>query len=63
MKVIGEKINCALLTLMPEAGRESAILDRTDKELHRAILAAEAVLGLDRCPPNEPRAFRAGLLE
>ena len=63
MKVIGEKINRALLTLMPEAGRESAILDRTDKELRRAILAAEAVLGLDRYPLNEPRAFRAGLLE
>jgi len=56
-------INRAFLTLMLEAGLDSAILDPLDIELRRAILAAEAVLGIDRYCLNYTRAFRAGLLE
>ncbi len=56
-------INQAFLTLMLEAGLDSAILDPLDRELRQAMLAAEAVLGLDRHCLNYTRAFRAGLLE
>ncbi len=56
-------INRAFLTLMIEAGLDTAILDPLDRELRRAILATEAVLGLDRHCLNYTRAFRAGLLE
>ena len=56
-------INRAFLTVMLEAGLDSAILDPMDRELRRAILAAEAVLGIDRHCLNYTRAFRAGLLE
>ena len=40
-----------------------AILDPLDKELRKALLAAEATLGIDRHCLNYTRAFRAGLLE
>jgi len=56
-------INRAFLTLMLEAGLDSAILDPLDKELRKALLAAEATLGIDRHCLNYTRAFRAGLLE
>ena len=56
-------INRAFLTLMLEAGLDSAILDPMDPELRRAILAAEVVLGIDRHCLGYTRAFRAGLLE
>jgi len=56
-------INRAFLTVMLEAGLDSAILDPLDRDLRRAILAAEAVLGLDRYCLSYTRAFRAGLLE
>jgi cobalamin-dependent methionine synthase I len=56
-------INRAFLTLMLEAGLDSAILDPLDRELRKAILAAEVVLGLDHHCLNYTRAFRAGLLE
>ena len=56
-------INRAFLTLMLEAGLDSAILDPLDRELRKAVLAAEAVLGLDRHCLGYTRAFRAGLLE
>jgi cobalamin-dependent methionine synthase I len=56
-------INRAFLTLMLEAGLDSAILDPLDRDLRRAILAAEAVLGIDRHCLSYTRAFRAGLLE
>ena len=56
-------INQAFLTLMLEAGLDSAILDPLDRELRKAMLAAEAVLGLDRHCLSYTRAFRAGLLE
>jgi cobalamin-dependent methionine synthase I len=56
-------INQAFLTLMLEAGLDSAILDPLDRELRKAMLAAEAVLGLDHHCLRYTRAFRAGLLE
>lgn len=56
-------INRAFLTLMLEAGLDSAILDPLDRELRKALLAAEAVLGIDRHCLGYTRAFRAGLLE
>ncbi len=56
-------INRAFLTLMLEAGLDSAILDPLDRDLRKAILAAEAVLGFDRHCLGYTRAFRAGLLE
>lgn len=56
-------INRAFLTLMLEAGLDSAILDPLDRDLRKSILAAEAVLGIDRHCLGYTRAFRAGLLE
>lgn len=56
-------INRAFLTLMLEAGLDSAILDPLDRELKKAMLAAEATLGIDRHCLNYTRAFRAGILE
>ncbi len=56
-------VNRAFLTLMLEAGLDSAILDPLDRELRKALLAAEATLGIDRHCLNYTRAFRAGLLE
>ncbi len=56
-------INRAFLTLMLEAGLDTAILDPLDRELRKAMLAAEAVLGIDRHCLNYTRAFRAGTLE
>jgi 5-methyltetrahydrofolate--homocysteine methyltransferase len=56
-------INRAFLTLMLEAGLDSAILDPLDRGLRKAILATEVVLGLDRHCLSYTRAFRAGLLE
>ncbi len=52
-------INRAFLTLMLEAGLDSAILDPLDRELRKALLAAEATLGIDRHCLNYTRAFRA----
>ena len=56
-------VNRAFLTLMLEAGLDTAILDPLDRELRKTLLAAEAVLGIDRHCLNYTRAFRAGLLE
>ncbi len=56
-------VNRAFLTLMLEAGLDSAILDPLDRELRKAMLAAEATLGIDRHCLNYTRAYRAGLLE
>lgn len=56
-------INRAFLTLMLEAGLDTAILDPLDRELRKALLAAEAVLGIDRHCLRYTRAYRAGLLE
>jgi cobalamin-dependent methionine synthase I len=56
-------INRAFLTMMVEAGLDSAILDPLDRELRKALLAAEVVAGADQYCRNYTRAFRAGLLE
>lgn len=55
-------INRAFLTLALEAGLDTAILDPLDRELRKALLAAEVVLGQDRYCLNYTRAYRAGLL-
>ncbi len=55
-------INQAFLTLALAAGLDTAILDPLDRELHKALLAAEVVLGHDRYCLNYTRAYRAGLL-
>jgi len=56
-------INRAFLTLALEAGLDTAILDPLDRELRKAILAAEVVLGHDRYCLNYTRTYRAGLLD
>ncbi len=55
-------INQAFVTLALEAGLDTAILDPLDRELRKALLAAEVVLGHDRYCLNYTRAYRAGLL-
>jgi cobalamin-dependent methionine synthase I len=56
-------INRAFLTVALEAGLDTAILDPLDRELRKALLAAEVVLGRDRYCLNYTRAYRAGLLD
>jgi 5-methyltetrahydrofolate corrinoid/iron sulfur protein methyltransferase len=56
-------INRAFLAVALEAGLDTAILDPLDRELRKALLAAEVVLGLDRYCLNYTRAYRAGLLD
>jgi len=55
-------INQAFLTLALAAGLDTAILDPLDRDLRKALLAAEVVLGRDRYCLNYTRAYRAGLL-
>ncbi len=55
-------INRAFLTLALEAGLDTAILDPLDRELRKAILAVEVVVGRDRYCLNYTRAYRAGEL-
>jgi 5-methyltetrahydrofolate corrinoid/iron sulfur protein methyltransferase len=55
-------INRAFLTVAMEAGLDTAILDPLDRELRKALLAAEVVLGRDRYCLNYTNAYRAGLL-
>jgi cobalamin-dependent methionine synthase I len=55
-------INQAFLTLALAAGLDTVILDPLDRELRKALLAAQVVLGLDRYCLNYTRAYRAGLL-
>lgn len=55
-------INRAFLTLALAAGLDTAILDPLDRELRKALLAAEVVLGRDRYCLNYTRAYRAGEL-
>jgi cobalamin-dependent methionine synthase I len=55
-------INQAFLTLALEAGLDTAILDPLDRELRKALLAAQVVLGEDRYCLNYTSAYRAGLL-
>jgi cobalamin-dependent methionine synthase I len=56
-------INRAFLTVAMEAGLDTAILDPLDRELRKALLAAEVVLGRDRYCLNYTSAYRAGLLK
>ncbi len=56
-------INQAFLTLALYAGLDTPILDPMDRELRKAWLSAEVVLGRDRHCLNYTRAYRAGLLE
>ncbi len=56
-------INQAFLTLALAAGLDTAILDPLDRELRKALLAAEVVLGLDRYCLNYTRGYRAGLFD
>lgn len=55
-------INRAFLAVAMEAGLDTAILDPLDRELRKALLAAEVVLGRDRYCLNYTSAYRAGLL-
>jgi 5-methyltetrahydrofolate corrinoid/iron sulfur protein methyltransferase len=55
-------INQAFLTVALEAGLDTAILDPLDRELRKALLAAQVVLGQDRYCLNYTSAYRAGLL-
>jgi 5-methyltetrahydrofolate corrinoid/iron sulfur protein methyltransferase len=56
-------INRAFLTLALEAGLDTAILDPLDRELRKALLAAEVVLDRDRYCLNYTRAYRGGVLD
>jgi cobalamin-dependent methionine synthase I len=56
-------INQAFLTLALAAGLDTAIMDPMDRDLRKALLAADVVLGRDRHCLNYTRAYRSGLLE
>ncbi len=53
-------LNRAFLTLMLEAGLDSAIMDPMDRGLVETLYASEALLGKDRMCMKYSRAFRAG---
>jgi 5-methyltetrahydrofolate--homocysteine methyltransferase len=53
-------VNRAFLTLMVEAGLDSAIMDPMDRGLIETLFASEALLGKDRMCLRFNRAFRAG---
>jgi 5-methyltetrahydrofolate corrinoid/iron sulfur protein methyltransferase len=55
-------INSAFLTLAMAAGLDSAILDPLDRQLRKAILASELLLGNDRHCQKYTQAYRTGLL-
>jgi 5-methyltetrahydrofolate--homocysteine methyltransferase len=48
------------MTLMIEAGLDSAIIDSTDRGLMKTMCATYAVLGIDAYCAQYSRAFRAG---
>jgi 5-methyltetrahydrofolate--homocysteine methyltransferase len=54
------KINCCFLSLVLQAGMDSAIIDPTNPELHEALLITERLLGRDRFCRNYTQAFRSG---
>jgi cobalamin-dependent methionine synthase I len=56
-------INRNFLTLLMLAGLDSAILDPLDREMQKAILATELLLGHDQHCLNYIRAARKGLLD
>ncbi len=53
-------INRAFLTLMREAGLDSAIMDPMDRGLIETLFATEALLARDKMCMKYNRAFRAG---
>jgi 5-methyltetrahydrofolate--homocysteine methyltransferase len=56
-------INRTFLTLVLEAGMDSAIIDPTDKDFHEALLTTELLLGRDRFCRAYTQAFRAGKIK
>lgn len=54
-------INSAFLNLAMAAGLDSAILDPLDRQLQKALLASELLLGRDRHCLKYTKAYRAGL--
>jgi 5-methyltetrahydrofolate--homocysteine methyltransferase len=56
-------INRNFLTLLMQAGLDSAILDPLDREMQKAILATELLLGHDEHCLKYIRASRKGLLD
>jgi cobalamin-dependent methionine synthase I len=58
-----KQINRTFLTLVMQAGLDSAILDPLDRELGAAIVTTELLLGKDRHCRNYLKASRAGLFE
>jgi 5-methyltetrahydrofolate corrinoid/iron sulfur protein methyltransferase len=56
-------INRAFLTLVLQAGLDSAILDPLDRDLMAALLAAQLVLGRDRYCLDYTRAYRTGMFD
>jgi cobalamin-dependent methionine synthase I len=56
-------INGNFLTLLMQAGLDSAILDPLDREMQKTILATELLLGRDEYCLNYIRASRKGLLD
>lgn len=53
-------INLNFLTLALAAGMDSAIIDPTDRDTTATILAAEALLGKDKCGRKYNAAYRKG---
>ena len=56
-------INRTFLSLLMQAGLDSAILDPLDREMQKAILATELLLGSDKHCLNYIRASRRGLFD
>jgi len=56
-------VNRNFLTLLMQAGLDSAILDPLDREMQKAILATELLLGLDQYCLSYIRASRKGLFD
>jgi len=53
-------INRTFLTLVLEAGMDSAIIDPTDNDFHEALLTTELLLGRDRFCRAYTQAYRSG---
>ncbi len=56
-------VNRSFLTLLMQAGLDSAILDPLDREMQKTILATELLLGQDQHCLNYIRASRKGLFD
>lgn len=53
-------VNRTFLAMAVQVGLDSAIADPGDRELRETMLAAEALMGLDRFCMNFTKAFRSG---